>query len=54
MSRPLPKLMVAATAVLAAVSIGVAVAAQPLLEITEDASEALLSPELYVEEVLGP
>ena len=49
----LPRLMVVSTAALAALSIGVALAAGPIYELSERAAVDLIDPRSYVEAVLG-
>jgi multicomponent Na+:H+ antiporter subunit D len=48
-----PRLMVGATAALVIVSLGIAVAAGPVYELSERAAGELLAPSAYVEAVLG-
>jgi multicomponent Na+:H+ antiporter subunit D len=49
-----PRLMVAPTAVLVAISLAVAIGAAPLYDLSHQAAEALVDRTPYIQEVLGP
>ena len=52
--RPIPKSLIATSAILGLISLSMGIFAGPIFEISRQASENLINPEPYLEAVLGP